>query len=69
MVKVELKNILKKKNKSKYWLVKETNGTFQSLNKLINNEASAIYFDTLEKICIALDCNPNDIFIIEKNEK
>lgn len=67
MVKIVLKDILKKKKKTKYWLCKKTNGTFQSLNKLINNEASAIYFDTIEKVCIALECEPGDIIKLERN--
>lgn len=67
MIKIVLKDVLKKKKKTKYWLIKKTGGTFQSLNKLINNEASAIYFDTLEKVCIALECEPKDIIKLEKN--
>ena len=71
-IRIELGNVLKQKKKSKYWLIKTTNGTAQSLNKLIKNEACAIYFDTLEKICLALNCEPQDIIKIEKektNEK
>lgn len=71
-IKIELGDVLKQKKKSKYWLIKETHGTAQSLNKLIRNEACAIYFDTLERICIALNCEPQDIIKIEKkktNEK
>lgn len=71
-IRIELENVLKQRKKSKYWLIKTTNGTAQSLNKLIKNEACAIYFDTLERICNALNCEPQDIIKIEKektNEK
>lgn len=71
-IRIELGNVLKQKKRSKYWLIKTTNGTAQSLNKLIKNEACAIYFDTLERICLALNCEPQDIIKIEKkktNEK
>lgn len=71
MIKIALENVLKKKKKTKYWLIQKTGCTFNSLTKLINNEASAIYFDTLEKVCIALECEPKDIIKLEKitNEK
>ena len=58
---IKLEEQLKKENRSKYWLMKETNITITSMNKLIRNESSAIYFDTLERICIALNCKPADL--------
>lgn len=68
MVKIVIEDVLKEKNKTKYWFVKKMNGTFQSLNKLIKNEASAIYFDTIEKACTVLECQPGDIIKLEKND-
>lgn len=37
-----------------------------TLYRLYNNETSRIDFDTLEKLCLFLDCEPKDIFIFEK---
>lgn len=71
IIRIKLGEQLKKEHRTKYWLMKETNITITCMNKLINNEASAIYFDTLERICIALNCKPADIieFTIELNKE
>ena len=52
----------KKKNKSKYWLIKNMEGSYQAISRLINNETIAIHFDTIDKICDLLDCEPGDLF-------
>lgn len=37
-----------------------------TLYRLFNNESSRIDFETLDKLCIYLDCEPKDVFIFEK---
>lgn len=37
-----------------------------TLYRLYNNESSRIDFETLDKLCIYLDCEPKDVFIFEK---
>lgn len=64
MVKVNIKDILKQKGKTKYWLVKETELNYQSISDIMNNQTTAIRFDTMEKLCNVLDCTPNDLFTI-----
>ena len=34
----------------------------------MNNETSGIHFDTLEKMCEILDCEPGDIIVRKKNK-
>ena len=51
---------LKLKNKSKRL---QNNNTFLLLQQ---NKTTSIRFETLEKICIALDCTPNDIIKIDR---
>ncbi|TOY57873.1 helix-turn-helix domain-containing protein [Clostridioides difficile] len=36
--------------------------THQNLTKLANNNTNSIKFDSLEKICMALKCSPNELF-------
>lgn len=67
MVYVKIKELLKKKGKTKYWLIQNTESGYQSLSKLINNETSSIHFDTLEKICNVLECDISDILEIKKD--
>ena len=65
-MKITLNNTLAKKGKSQYWLAHETGIAASTINKLCNGKTSSIQFDVLQKICIALDCNVNDV--IEKDD-
>lgn len=67
MLKIKLDNILMERNKSRYWLYKETGITQQNLGKLATQQTTGIKFDVLEKICIALECTPNDLIEVIKN--
>jgi len=58
----------KEKNKTKYWFVKNMEGGYQSLSHLIDNQTSAIRFETLEKLCNILECDPGDILILKKKK-
>lgn len=54
MIQLQIKELLKKQKKSKYWFVKNMEGGYQSLTRLMNNETSSIKFETLEKYVIFL---------------
>lgn len=60
-MKVTLNEILEKQEKTLYWLSKETGSTWQTLKKFANNETDSIKFSVLDKICIALECEIEDI--------
>lgn len=64
-MKIIIDELLKQQNKTRYWLTKEVGVTYPNIMKLCNNETESIKFDILENICIALNCTPNDICIIE----
>lgn len=66
MIRITLDEILAIKGKIKYWLAKETDINYQTLLLLQQNKTTSIRFETLEKICIALDCTPNDIIKIDR---
>ena len=63
MIYIRINEILKQKQKSKYWFIKNMGGSYQALSNLMNNDTDSIHFDTLEKICNVLECEPGDIFI------
>ncbi len=65
MIKLNIKEILKEKGKTKYWLVKQMESNYQSISDIMNNTTTAIRFETLEKLCKVLECTPNDIFTIK----
>lgn len=66
MIYVNISGMLKKLKKSKYWFIKNMGSSYQALSRLINNETAGIKFDTLEKICDVLDCEPGDIIVRKK---
>ncbi|SDF79182.1 helix-turn-helix domain-containing protein [Sporomusa acidovorans] len=60
-MKLILKKYLKEKDISVYWLMKETGISQKGIYDLVNNKTDGIKFDTLGKICSALNCTPNDL--------
>lgn len=67
MIIFNIEELLKKKNKSKYWLCKNMNITYKNLNRIIYGETSSISFKYLEDFCELLDCSLEDLIYIEKN--
>ena len=66
MIYIAINEVLKQKKKTKYWFVKNMEGSYQSLSNLMNNESTSIHFETLDRICSVLDCEPGDILIRKK---
>lgn len=60
-MKSTLNNTLNELGKSQYWLSKKTGISASTINNLCNNKTTRIDFDTIEKICAALDCQITDI--------
>ena len=69
MIYVRINEVLKEKKRSKYWFIKNMEGGYQALSNLMNNETRSIYFDTLDKACEILECEPAEIIIRKKRGK
>nr|DAN72288.1 MAG TPA: Cro/C1-type HTH DNA-binding domain protein [Caudoviricetes sp.] len=69
MIQLQIKELLKKQKKTKYWFVKNMEGGYQSLTRLMNNETSSIKFETLEKMCDIFNCEISDIVVRKKGRK
>lgn len=69
MIKINIEELLKKNNKSKYWLRQEMNLTSRNLNRLIRGETSAISFKYIERFCKLLECKPGDLISIVHGKK
>ena len=61
----KIDNILKERKLSRYQLSKQTGISEHALGRICRNETSSIEFSTIEKICKALNCTPNDIIIFD----
>ena len=61
MIKLNALDLLKEKDKTKYWLYKQLGMSYQNFNKMINNETKSIQYEMIEKMCRILDCTPNEL--------
>ena len=62
MLSLRINEILEERNLTQYWLGKQTGISQNNMLKICNGETKNIRFDTIEKICKALDCSINDLF-------
>ena len=69
MLYLNVKELLKNKQKTKYWLVQNMHSDYKTISDMMDNKTSGIRFETIEKLCILLDCTPNDIFKLEEESK
>lgn len=65
MIKMNIQALLDEKNKTRYWLVKQMQTTYKTVNKLCDNTLTGLQLETIEKLCQILECEPNDLFIFE----
>lgn len=63
MVELQIEQMLEERGQTFYWLSKETGIGHTSLWRLRHGEAKGISFDFLNRICLALECQPGDILV------
>ena len=72
MVTLNVKKILKEKNKSKYWLFNKLNDmeniSYTNFNNLVENKTKSIKYKNIEKLCEILECTPNELFEFSKEK-
>jgi putative transcriptional regulator len=68
MIVPRLDKVLAKKKRTFYWLAKETGVSHTTLWRLKKGKAVGINFETLEKICRALRCQPGDVLFLTKDK-
>ena len=61
-MRLRILDILKAKNKTKYWLYNQMGLSYQNFNRIVNNQTTGIKFENLKTICDVLECTPNDLF-------
>ena len=65
VIDVKLKELLENRKMTIYKLAQETGVSYNNLHRIATKKAKVMSFDVLEKICIALECKPNDLFEID----
>ena len=64
MIEIRIDHLLSDQQRTFYWLAKETGISHTTLWRLKKGKALGINFDTLEKICGALGCQPGDVLAV-----
>lgn len=62
---MNVQNLLDEQHKTRYWLVKQMQTTYKTVNKICDNTLTGLQLETIEKLCDILNCTPNDLFIFE----
>lgn len=61
MIKIRIDDLLKEQERAFYWLAKETGVSHATLWRLKKDKKRGVNFNTLEKICQILKCQPGDL--------
>jgi putative transcriptional regulator len=69
MIEIQIDGLLEEQGRSFYWLAKETGISHTTLWRLKKGKALGINFDTLEKICRGLNCQPGDVLKVALAKK
>ena len=69
MIRVQIDQLLKERRRSFYWLAKETGVSHTTLWRLKKDKAQGITFNTLEKICRKLKCQPGDVLKVRREKE
>lgn len=62
MLYLRVNELLEKEHKSRYWLVKNLEGNYRTVNSMLEKETISIRFDTIDKLCQIFNCTPGDLF-------
>lgn len=69
MIEIRVDHLLAEHGRTFYWLAKETGISHTTLWRLKKGKALGINFETLEKMCQALNCQPGDVLGIANGKK
>ena len=68
MIEIRVDELLEQQGRTFYWLAKETGISHTTLWRLKKGRAQGINFETLEKICGKLNCQPGDVLRMAYHE-
>ncbi|MEP6818091.1 MAG: helix-turn-helix transcriptional regulator [bacterium] len=67
MIEIRVDQLLAEHGRTFYWLAKETGISHTTLWRLKKGKSLGINFETLEKMCQALKCQPGDVLALAKS--
>ncbi|HEY6120132.1 MAG TPA: helix-turn-helix transcriptional regulator [Pyrinomonadaceae bacterium] len=69
MIAIHIDQLLKQRGRTFYWLAKDTGISHTTLWRLKKDKALGINFETLEKLCLALKCQPGDVLSLTNRKR
>lgn len=69
LIEIQIDKLLEARERTFYWLAKETGISHTTLWRLKKGKAQGINFGTLESICLALKCQPGDVLGLRSDGK
>ena len=68
MIKLNIQSLLDNRKKTRYWLVKNMDSNYETVNRLCDNTATGLQLATIEKLCNIFECTPNELFLIADDD-
>ena len=62
MLRLRALELLGDRGKTKYWLYKQLNMSYQNFDKMVTNQTKSIQYENIEAMCIILSVMPNELF-------
>lgn len=62
MVKLRVLEILEEQGRTKYWLFKQMDLSYQNFNRMVNSETKSIRFENLDALSRILNCPVGELF-------
>ena len=69
MITILIDQLLQERGRTFYWLAKQTGISHTTLWRLKKGKALGINFETLEKMCQTLGCQPGDVLAFATPKK
>lgn len=69
MIKNNLSAIMGAKRIKQSELMRLCNLSYETVHRLFHEKSKGIEFETLDKLCWALECTPNDILVYTEDKK
>ena len=69
MIRVALLDLLRDRDKSLYWLERETGVSYPTLHRMATKHVSKVDLDIVEKICAALGCELGELLVTSEEEE
>lgn len=66
MIAITIQKLMKENNISRYKLQQLTNWNYRRINAIYFSKVKQLTLEEMEKLCSILDCNIEDIILIEK---